>query len=339
MVPGTALGVLAGDLAYTLLAVRLARQSGRRDVTAMPFGIDTPSLFGMTFGVIGPTMLLTRDPVLAWKVGMGATVAMGVVKLLLAFAGEWVRRDGAAGGAARVHRGRGHRADRLPARAPHRRRPAGRPGGPGADPGQLRRPDHAARPDPGGAGGRARRGRGARAPARSRSRGGRARGRAAVEFLAAGHPVADAGLARRRARDVGCAAGSLAVRPGDRHRGHRQHRERDRGRRPLPDARHPPDRGARDDPGGPVRRRHPEHAVHRPPRVQGHGGPGRLHAGHRPGDRPRRDGRRRLRAHRRPPRGGARSRSSSSSAWRSPARPSSPRPRDTRRPWRSPSSP
>jgi AGZA family xanthine/uracil permease-like MFS transporter len=92
MVPGTALGVLAGDLAYTWLAVRLARQSGRRDVTAMPFGIDTPSLFGMTFGVIGPTMLLTRDPVLAWKVGMGATVAMGLVKLLLSFAGEWVRR-------------------------------------------------------------------------------------------------------------------------------------------------------------------------------------------------------------------------------------------------------
>jgi AGZA family xanthine/uracil permease-like MFS transporter len=92
MVPGTALGVLAGDLVYTLLALRLARQSGRRDVTAMPFGIDTPSLFGMTFGVIGPTMLLTGDPVLAWKVGMGATVAMGIVKLLLAFAGEWVRR-------------------------------------------------------------------------------------------------------------------------------------------------------------------------------------------------------------------------------------------------------
>jgi AGZA family xanthine/uracil permease-like MFS transporter len=92
MVPGTALGVLAGDLAYTWLAVRLARQSGRRDVTAMPFGIDTPSLFGMTFGVIGPVMLLTRDPVLAWKVGMGATIAMGVVKLLLAVAGEWVRR-------------------------------------------------------------------------------------------------------------------------------------------------------------------------------------------------------------------------------------------------------
>ncbi len=92
IVPGTAIGVLVGDLVYTWLAVRLARQTGRGDVTAMPFGIDTPSMFGITFGVIGPTMLLTKDPGLAWKVGMGTTVAMGVVKLVLSFGGEWVRR-------------------------------------------------------------------------------------------------------------------------------------------------------------------------------------------------------------------------------------------------------
>jgi len=61
-------------------------------VTAMPFGIDTPSLFGVVFGVLGPVMLLTRDPILAWKVGMGVTVAMGVAKLILAFAGDWARR-------------------------------------------------------------------------------------------------------------------------------------------------------------------------------------------------------------------------------------------------------
>jgi AGZA family xanthine/uracil permease-like MFS transporter len=92
IIPGTALGVLVGDLWYTWLALRLARKTGRRDVTAMPFGIDTPSLFAVTFGVLGPTMLATRDPVLAWKVGMGVTVAMGVFKLALAFSGEWVRR-------------------------------------------------------------------------------------------------------------------------------------------------------------------------------------------------------------------------------------------------------
>ena len=92
MVPGTALGVLVGDLAYTWLAVRLAQRTGRADVTAMPFGIDTPTLFTMVFGVLGPVMLATGDPVLAWKVGMAATIAIGLAKLGLAFAGDWARR-------------------------------------------------------------------------------------------------------------------------------------------------------------------------------------------------------------------------------------------------------
>ena len=92
MVPGTALGVLVGDLAYTWLAVRLMRRTGREDVTAMPFGIDTPTLFAMVFGVLGPVMLATGDPVLAWKVGMAATIAIGLAKLGLAFAGDWARR-------------------------------------------------------------------------------------------------------------------------------------------------------------------------------------------------------------------------------------------------------
>jgi AGZA family xanthine/uracil permease-like MFS transporter len=92
MVPGTALGVLVGDLAYTWLAVRLARRTGRDDVTAMPFGIDTPTLFAMVFGVLGPVMVATGDPVLAWKVGVATTVAIGLAKVGLAFGGDWARR-------------------------------------------------------------------------------------------------------------------------------------------------------------------------------------------------------------------------------------------------------
>jgi len=41
IVPGTAAGVLVGDLAYTWLAVRLARASGRDDVTAMAGSAST----------------------------------------------------------------------------------------------------------------------------------------------------------------------------------------------------------------------------------------------------------------------------------------------------------
>jgi AGZA family xanthine/uracil permease-like MFS transporter len=92
MVPGTALGVLVGDLIYTWLALRLMRRTARDDVTAMPFGIDTPTLFAMVFGVLGPVKLATGDPILAWKVGMATTLAIGVAKAFLAFGGDWTRR-------------------------------------------------------------------------------------------------------------------------------------------------------------------------------------------------------------------------------------------------------
>ncbi len=100
MFPGTALGVLAGDLAYTWLAVRLARRSGRGDITAMPFGLDTPSTIGMALLVLGPAYAKFRaaglDPTAAglqtWYLGMAATAAMGIFKLLLSFAGRTVRR-------------------------------------------------------------------------------------------------------------------------------------------------------------------------------------------------------------------------------------------------------
>src|SRR4051794_28644635 len=49
MIPGNALGVVLGDVTYTLLAFRLARRTGKSDVTAMPLGLDTPSTFAVGF--------------------------------------------------------------------------------------------------------------------------------------------------------------------------------------------------------------------------------------------------------------------------------------------------
>jgi AGZA family xanthine/uracil permease-like MFS transporter len=92
MVPGTALGVLVGDFAYAWLAWRLARRERRQDVCAMPLGIDTPSLFALTFGVVGPVFATTGDAGRAWSVGMAVMVIMGVAKIGAAFAGEALRR-------------------------------------------------------------------------------------------------------------------------------------------------------------------------------------------------------------------------------------------------------
>jgi len=90
MIPGSAVGVLVGDLAYTWLAFRLARKTGR-DVTAMPLGFDTPSTFALTFGVIGPSYVATHDAVMAWKIAMAVIVIMGVVKLIGAWFGPLIR--------------------------------------------------------------------------------------------------------------------------------------------------------------------------------------------------------------------------------------------------------
>jgi adenine/guanine/hypoxanthine permease len=91
MVPGTAVGVLIGDLIYAWMAKRLARRTGRNDVTAMPLGLNAPSIFGMSFAVLGPAYLLTQDAMLTWKMGMAVTVLVGAFKIALSFFGNAVR--------------------------------------------------------------------------------------------------------------------------------------------------------------------------------------------------------------------------------------------------------
>src|SRR5262249_30332880 len=61
MIPGTPLGVLVGDLVYTWMAFRLAKRTGRADVTAMPLGLDTPSTFGVAYLVLLPSLAEARD--------------------------------------------------------------------------------------------------------------------------------------------------------------------------------------------------------------------------------------------------------------------------------------
>jgi AGZA family xanthine/uracil permease-like MFS transporter len=100
MFPGTAFGVLFGDLVYTWMAFRLAKKSGKPNVTAMPLGLDTPSTIGIALVVLGPAFLGLkaegmgeRDAaMMTWYLGMATMVFMGIIKVIFSFLGNWVQK-------------------------------------------------------------------------------------------------------------------------------------------------------------------------------------------------------------------------------------------------------
>jgi len=100
MFPGTAFGVLVGDVIYTWLAFRLARRTGNPRVTAMPLGLDTPSTIGLALTVLGPAFVALKAQGMApqdaammtWYIGMATMVFIGLLKLVLSFAGPWIQR-------------------------------------------------------------------------------------------------------------------------------------------------------------------------------------------------------------------------------------------------------
>ena len=61
MFPGTAFGVLFGDLVYTYMAFRLAKKTNNPNVTAMPLGLDTPSTIGIALTVLGPSFIYLKS--------------------------------------------------------------------------------------------------------------------------------------------------------------------------------------------------------------------------------------------------------------------------------------
>lgn len=99
MVPGTAVGVLVGDLLFFWMAFKLAKRTGRNNVTAMPLGLDTPSTFGMVFFVLGPAFVQAKQnmsvenaALYTWHVGICAIFVSGLFKTACAFGSNWVRR-------------------------------------------------------------------------------------------------------------------------------------------------------------------------------------------------------------------------------------------------------
>ncbi len=92
ILPGAAVSILLGNIFYAWQARQLMLKTGRDDVTALPYGINTPSLLAYVFLIMGPLYQETKDPTLVWQVGLFACLVSGLIETAGAFVGDWLRR-------------------------------------------------------------------------------------------------------------------------------------------------------------------------------------------------------------------------------------------------------
>src|SRR5665213_375677 len=82
ILPALGIALPIGNLYYAYLAWRLAKQEGRSDVTAMPYGPSVPHMFIVVFVVMLPVFLKTKDATLAWEAGLAWAFIIGVIVLI-----------------------------------------------------------------------------------------------------------------------------------------------------------------------------------------------------------------------------------------------------------------
>jgi len=92
ILPGAAVSILLGNVFYAWQAHRVARRENRSDVTALPYGINTPSLLVYIYFVMLPVYNKTHSAEAAWKMGLVACLGSGLIELAGAFVAEGIRR-------------------------------------------------------------------------------------------------------------------------------------------------------------------------------------------------------------------------------------------------------
>ncbi len=98
ILPGVAISLLVGNLFYAWQARQLSRKTGRLDICALPYGINTVSLIAHVFLIMLPAKMAAMaagaaDPArVAWQAGLVACLGSGLIECGGAFVAEKVRR-------------------------------------------------------------------------------------------------------------------------------------------------------------------------------------------------------------------------------------------------------
>ena len=81
ILPAVGVMLLISNVYYAFMGRRLAKKTGRTDVTAMPAGPSVPHMFIVVLVVMLPVRIATGDPILAWQAGLAWAFIEGCVNL------------------------------------------------------------------------------------------------------------------------------------------------------------------------------------------------------------------------------------------------------------------
>src|ERR1700741_4664007 len=90
ILPATGLMLCLSTVYYAWLAYRLAKDTGRNDVCALPSGISVPHMFVVVFVVMLPILITTKDPIQAWEAGLTWVFVQSFVLMAGGFVAPWV---------------------------------------------------------------------------------------------------------------------------------------------------------------------------------------------------------------------------------------------------------
>src|SRR6202167_5785780 len=92
ILPAVGLMLCLSTFYYAYLAYRLAKQTGRSDVCALPSGISVPHMFIVTFVIMLPITLKTNDPIKGWEAGLVWVFFQSFILMIGGFIAPIVRK-------------------------------------------------------------------------------------------------------------------------------------------------------------------------------------------------------------------------------------------------------
>src|SRR5690606_34636218 len=92
ILPATGLMLLLSTCYFAWLAYRLAKETGRSDVCALPSGVSVPHMFVVVCVIMLPIANTTGDPVKGWEAGLAWVFIQGFLLMIGGFIAPIIRK-------------------------------------------------------------------------------------------------------------------------------------------------------------------------------------------------------------------------------------------------------